>query len=260
MIFIPRLIQRFFGCLGPQGPLPLHLTDYAFSRIQHHGDHTFSRFLDVFHHRMTTLFYLAWARVRPTVNFDLGSKDRFGEYVSSSFGLGMTSLMSRDAVPDQAKRHFAGLLSCQTKHAEGLLAILQAYFQLPVDLETWVGQWIELPEDCQCRMGTQFGSGQLGQTLAIGSHVWDCQQKFRVIFGPLDLDEFHRMLPLAFRYAETADILEDDTEGEFPAADQQSDHAPDAIFWNGRIFTGLCDAPWADAVAVPHGPHRRCGE
>ncbi len=95
----------------------------------------------------------------------------------------MESLANRDALPDLPKRHFAGLMGCQTHHAEGLLAILSGYFRLPVQLEEFVGQWIELPANCRCLMGQS--SAALGVNTTVGSHVWDCQQKFRVIFGPL---------------------------------------------------------------------------
>src|SRR5207249_7642165 len=63
----PRLEQRFFGLLGANGPLPLHITEYARERLLHNGDATLVRFLDLFHHRMTLLFYRAWAAARPTV-------------------------------------------------------------------------------------------------------------------------------------------------------------------------------------------------
>jgi type VI secretion system protein ImpH len=189
----PRLIQRFFGMFGPQGPLPLHMTEYVRERMRNHEDYTMLRFLDVFHHRMVSFFYRAWARVRPTVSFDNPASDRFGEYVASIFGMGMRPLRNRDALPDLPKRHFAGLMSCQTRHAEGLLAILKGYFRLPVEVQEFVGQWIELPANCRCLLGQS--SAALGVNTTVGSHVWDCQQKFRVIFGPLSLDDYYRMLP-----------------------------------------------------------------
>jgi type VI secretion system protein ImpH len=216
----PRLIQRFFGLLGPQGPLPLHLTDYIRDRLRNHDDETLLRFLDVFHHRMITLFYRAWARVRPTVSFDQPAWDRFSDYTGSLFGLGMRTLLNRDALPDLPKRHFAGLMSCQTRHAEGLLAILKGYFSLPVQVEEFVGQWVELPANCRCLLG--LSSAKLGVDTTVGSHVWDCQQKFRVILGPLALDEYYRMLPgksqlltdeLDDQRAELSDAMEPSTNG-----------------------------------------------
>src|SRR3546814_11187863 len=48
-----------FGLFGPNGPLHLHLTEYARGRIHHHGDDTLTAFADVFYHRMIFLFYRA---------------------------------------------------------------------------------------------------------------------------------------------------------------------------------------------------------
>ena len=188
-----RLLQRFFGMLGPNGPLPLHLTEYSNDRSRDRGDTTFQRFLDVFHHRMASLFYRAWARVRPTVSLDKPNSDRFGEYVGTLFGIGMPSLRMGDTFPDLAKRHYAGLLGCQTKNADGLLALLNGYFCFPVQVEEFVGQWIELPAESRCLTGAS--SSNLGIDTTVGSHVWDCQQKFRIIIGPLMLSEYYRMLP-----------------------------------------------------------------
>lgn len=189
----PRLIQRFFGLLGPQGPLPLHFTEYVRDRLRNHGDSTFLRFLDLFNHRMITLFYRAWARVHPTVSFDRPASDRFGDYVASLYGHGMRAFRERDALPDLPKQHFVGLLSCQTRHVDGLLAILRGYFRLPVRIEEFVGQWIELPPNSRCLLG--ISASKLGVNTSVGSHAWDCQQKFRVVFGPLTLHEYYRMLP-----------------------------------------------------------------
>jgi type VI secretion system protein ImpH len=48
---VPRMEVRFFGLLGPNGPLPLHLTEFARGRSVNAGDLTLVRFLDIFHHR-----------------------------------------------------------------------------------------------------------------------------------------------------------------------------------------------------------------
>ena len=188
-----RLLQRFFGLLGPNGPLPLHLTEYNRDRSRDRGDTTFGHFLDVFHHRMTSFFYRAWARVRPTVSLDQPESDRFGDYIGTLLGIGMASLHRGDAFPDLAKRHYAGLLGCQTKHADGLMSLLNGYFCFPVQVEEFVGQWIELPAGSRCLTGAS--SSDLGVSTTVGSHVWDSQQKFRIIIGPLTLDEYYRMLP-----------------------------------------------------------------
>lgn len=186
---------RFFGLFGPNGPLPLHLTEYARERERNHHDQTLSRFLDIFHHRMLSLFYRAWADAQPQVQFERPSADRFATYVSSLFGCGMPELRDRDDMPDLAKLHYAGHLSSQTRHAEGLRSVLADFFQLPVEIEEFVGQWTELPEDCRCHLGGLGSPAKLGQASTIGSHVWDCQQKFRIRIGPMKWNDYERLLP-----------------------------------------------------------------
>jgi type VI secretion system protein ImpH len=185
----------FFGLLGPNGPMPLHLTEYAERRQSFFKDRTLARFLDVFHHRMISFFYRAWACSQLTVSRDRPQADRFGAYVASTFGLGMDSLRNRDSVPDTAKLHYSGRLACPTRNAEGLEAILSDYFGVKAEIEQFVGQWIDLPKDCCCRVGESRSTGLLGSTVIVGARTWDCQQKFRIKLGPMSFADYERMLP-----------------------------------------------------------------
>lgn len=191
----PRLLVHFFGLFGPDGPLPLHLTEYARDRRRNHRDPTFQRFADIFHHRAMSLFYRAWADVRPTVAFDRPAEDRFALYAGSLVGLGMPSLLGRDAMPDLTKLHFAGLLAGQTRHAEGLAAILSAFFQMDVRIESFVGAWLPLPAGDVSRLGASPQTGALGRTVLLGGRIWSRQHKFRIVFGPLTLADYLRLLP-----------------------------------------------------------------
>ena len=190
----PKLFVHFMGLLGPNGPMPLQLTEYARQR-QRERDNTLARFLDVLNHRFVALFYRAWAACQQAVNFERGEADRFAVYVGSLFGLGMPSLRNRDAVPDVAKLHYSGRLSCLTRHAGGLEAILQHFFGVETTIEEFIGQWINIPPDCCCRLGETPRTGSLGRTAICGSRMWDCQQKFRIRFGAMALADYERLLP-----------------------------------------------------------------
>jgi type VI secretion system protein ImpH len=190
-----RLLVHFFGLFGPDGPLPLHLTDYARDRRRNARDPSFQRFADIFHHRAMSLFYRAWADVRPTVAFDRPGQDRFALYVGALLGLGMDSLRDRDAMPDLTKLHFAGRFANQTRHAEGLAAILSAFFTMPVRIECFIGAWLTMPPADRTALGTNRQTGLLGSSVLIGSRVWSRQHKFRIVFGPLDLADYLRLLP-----------------------------------------------------------------
>ena len=190
-----RMAVSFFGLLGTNGPLPLAITEYIHDRLHNQKDITLAAFLDIFHHRMISLFYRAWACNQQSVSHDRIEEDRFAVYIGSLFGIGEDSFRNRDAVPDVGKLHYSGRLACETKNAEGLREILQDYFGITVDIEQFVGQWIDIPQEHCCRLGESVENGKLGSTLIIGSRFWECQQKFRIKFGPMNFSEYQRMLP-----------------------------------------------------------------
>ena len=191
----PRLLVNFLGLLGPNGPMPLHLSAYVWDRLRNHHDRTLARFLDLFNHRMIALFYRAWAHHQQAAGYDRGGRDKWSTYVGSLIGIGVESLQRRDAVGDVAKLHYSGRLLSQTRHAEGLRAILADYFGVPVEIQQFVGQWVRIPEESRCILGDSPETGTLGQTAVVGSRVWDVQQKFRIRFGPVAWADYQKMLP-----------------------------------------------------------------
>lgn len=190
-----RMMINFFGLMGANGPMPLHLTEFAHERRHNARDSTLVHFLDIFHHRAASLFYRAWADVQKSVDFDRPEDARFAEYIGSFFGLGMRSLRNRDATPDDTKIFFSGRLAMQTRPPEGLEAIVGEDLNVPTRLETFVGQWIKLPEPSQLRLGASPESGALGRTAIVGTRFWTTQLKFRLRLGPLRLSEYERLLP-----------------------------------------------------------------
>lgn len=190
----PRLGVRFLGLFGPQGPLPLHLTEYARERERHHADPGFARFADLFHHRLLSLFYRAWAEAQPTVHADRPGDDQFAKWVGALFGIAPAEFRGRDAVPDAAKRFHAGTLSRGVKNAEGLETVLREHLRVPVRVQSFVGHWMRLRPHDRTALGSAQGA-QLGRTAVAGSKVWDRQYKFRVCVGPLSWGEYESFLP-----------------------------------------------------------------
>jgi len=191
----PLLEVRFMGLLGPNGPLPLHLTEYARTRQERYKDRTLCRFLDIFNHRMLSLFYRAWANNDPTVSFDRPDSDHFAGYVGALCGLGQPALRQRDDMPDFAKFYYCGRLSGQSRCAEGLEAIIADYFGVMALIEEFIGEWVTLPEKSICRPGLNQENSILGRSAIAGLKIWSCQHKFRIILGPLDYDDYYSFLP-----------------------------------------------------------------
>lgn len=191
----PALGQYSFGMFGPNGALPLHLTEYAHERERQHDDPTVTDFINVFQHRLISLFYRAWANSDPAASFDRPESDRFLTYVGALIGLAAPQARGRDAVLDYAKLSRCGLYAAKTRSAAGLQVILADYFELPVQIRQFVGDWLEIPKDALCRLGGDPEQATLGAGATLGGASWQCQQKFEIVIGPLSFAQFTQFLP-----------------------------------------------------------------
>jgi type VI secretion system protein ImpH len=191
----PRLEQYAFGVFGPNGALPLHLTEQAYEGRRHREDSTFVDFLNTFQHRLISLFYRAWANADPATSLDRPASDRFSVYVGALVGLAPESARARDAAPDYAKLHRAGHFAPHVRSAEGLQRILGDYFHLPVEVRQFVGDWMDVPAEAYCRLGAGESVAGLGQTATLGAASWQCQHKFEIALGPLSRAAFNDFLP-----------------------------------------------------------------
>ena len=198
----PRLGVRFFGLLGPQGPMPLHLTEYTRERLRLRGDPTLARFLDMFHHRLLALFYRAWAQSQPAVHRDRPDDDRFAAWLGASFGFD-DSPASRNNIPPEAQLFQAGLLGARSRHPEGLAKLLSQFFGVRARIEQHVAQWLALADEDRSRLGfarnrperIRAPAALLGKTATSGHKLRDRQYKFRVALGPLTLPQYLGFLP-----------------------------------------------------------------
>lgn len=220
------LTNRFFGLFGPNGPLPLHLTEYARARLRHHRDPTLVGFANMLTHRLTTLFYRAWRSGQPAPSFDRGDSDGIERKVAAVGGFHGTHLRKIDDLPDVAKRHFAGLLSQGPKNAEGLQSMIQAFFGARVEVEEFVGCWLELEPSDRWQMG---GPAVLGRTASIGERVWTRSAKFRLRIGPLGYDEYQRLLPGGTSLARLRAIVRN--------------YVGDALDWDVNLVLRASDVP-----------------
>jgi type VI secretion system protein ImpH len=197
----PRLAVRFFGLLGPQGPMPLHFTEYVRERQRQHGDHTLVHFLDLFHHRLLSLFYRAWAQAQPTVHLDRPADDRYSAWLAAAAGLPLGG--QGTALPTAALAYQAGHIASRSRHPEALCKVLQQYFGVPAVLQAHAGQWLTIASDDRSRLGharnrperTAQPPALLGRSANAGARVWDRQYKFVLHLGPLNLRRYLAFLP-----------------------------------------------------------------
>ena len=171
------------------------MTEYARERIHHHQDDSLSAFADLFHHRLTLLFYRAWADAQPTVSLDRADNRRFERYLASLIGMGQPGQLEKGDLSPHARFTHAGHLSRHGRDPEGLEKILRNYFKVPVNIISNVPQWMPLTSREQAQLGAGRRLPRLGVSAFLGVAVRDVQHKFRLEIGPLSAAEYARFLP-----------------------------------------------------------------
>jgi type VI secretion system protein ImpH len=215
----PAMVVTFMGLTGPSGALPHHYTELLM-RLHRDGKgperYALRDWLDLFNHRLISLFYRTWEKYRFYVPYERGEPfrlepDAFTRSLFSLVGLGLPALRNRlevrsratgaaenrvlARVQDLAVVYYGGLFARRQPTAVGLQALVQDYFTLPAQVRQFQGQWLQLEADSQSRLGEEGHNTQLGINTVAGERVWDVQSKFRIRLGPLRYGEFLGLLP-----------------------------------------------------------------
>ncbi|HET8549518.1 MAG TPA: type VI secretion system baseplate subunit TssG [Bryobacteraceae bacterium] len=191
-----RMSVNFMGLTGPQGVLPLYYTELVRDRVRA-GDYALRDFLDLFNHRMVSLFYRSWEKYHFAASYERGETSPITRILIGLIGLGTPGLENQQAVPDQALVFYAGLLNQQPRSAIALRHFIMDYFAVPAEVEQFVGCWKPLSRDELCALdeGGVSDSGVLGLGAVAGDEVWSAQTRARVVLGPLSLDQYLDFLP-----------------------------------------------------------------
>jgi type VI secretion system protein ImpH len=218
---LPAMSVWFMGLTGPSGVLPRHYTELLLRlerEVKGPDRHTLRDWLDLFNHRLISLFYRAWEKYRFFIPYErreyaLDEPDAFTRSLFSLVGLGLKPLRRRlcislygeedglrkekflAGIDDFGLLYYAGFLSHRPRCALSLEALLNDYFGLPIQVRQFQGQWLRLDKDNQSRMGEGEANNQLGVNLVAGDRVWDVQNKIRIRVGPLRYRQFSEFLP-----------------------------------------------------------------
>ncbi len=206
LAFAPREIARVdpvgggcrvtvfgLGMLGPNGPLPLHFTEFAHERLHTARDAALGDFLDLFHHRAITLLYRAWSQAQAAAGLDRRDGEVFTRYVCSLVGEPMARPES--AWPAHARWASAAHRLRRARDPRGLCVALQDFFRIPVSLREFTLQWLAVDPAEQSRLGSQDRGTRLGDAAVLGAWVPDRQGRFTLCLGPLSLRQYLDILP-----------------------------------------------------------------
>ncbi len=195
-----RMVVNFMGLTGPEGVLPYAYSLLVSERIRER-DTAFRDFLDLFHHRIISLFYRAWEKYRFAVSYERDQQDRLTQHLKDLVGLGEPGLQDRLGIRDDALIFYAGLLGPQQRSAAALQQVIEDYFGVEAEVEQFVGGWYPLAASTECTLGDEGdASEQLGLGAVAGEEVWDPQARVRVRLGPLTRRQYDEFLPFGNAY------------------------------------------------------------
>jgi len=187
------------GLLGPEGPLPLHVTRWVLDRLsqrwfagaeaRHTSDTTFVDFVNILQHRIMALFYRAWADAHPAVQVERSVGGRVRSMLESLGGIGMPGTKSP---ADLVKLRQAGALAQQVDAPEKLTQLLAELFGVPAKLNEFVATWIEIPKALQSRIGQAYAS--LGRGATVGRRVFSRQGRIEIRLGPMSFEAYRTFL------------------------------------------------------------------
>lgn len=201
-----RVLVSFLGLTGSTGVLPFHYSEVLFQRLKL-KDTALKEFFDLFNHRSVSLFFQAGMKYRLPATYERhqltqSRSDRLDKpthALLSLIGLGTDHLVNQLTAPVESMIYFAGLLSQQTRPASAAKQMLSHYFDVPVEIQEFVGQWQELIEDVRSRLPTSAQpkgqNARLGRSAILGGKGWFAQGKLRVVLGPLNAEQFRRFSP-----------------------------------------------------------------
>jgi len=194
----------FMGLTGPMGTLPHHYTTLLIDPGTRNHVKALKEFLDIFNHRFISFFYRAWEKYQFPIAYERGDGDAFSQYLYSLIGLGTKGLQERFSFTDEVFLYYSGLLAQRPRSAAALESILQDYFELPVHVEQFTGEWFLMNPDTLTGLGT--ANHQLGVSAVLWERIFDPPARFRVVAGPLSYERFAEFLPNGTAYAHLVEL------------------------------------------------------
>lgn len=182
---------HWLGLLGPMGPLPTHLTEFAHYERRYARTRPFGRFLDLLANRMLQLFYRAWGDSQPVVHADRPDDDRFVRYLSALSGA-TEGARAASAFPAAARVHYAALFASR-RSAVAIEDALSDLLGQRVRVTEYSPRWRDIDGEDQTRLGSRFAV--LGGDAMAGRRVKSASDAFRVTVHAATLAEAEALLP-----------------------------------------------------------------
>ncbi len=201
-----EVFVAFMTLAGSVGILPDQYVSLLTDPRTRRAARPLADFLDIFNHRLISLFYRAWEKYRLTVAFERGEDDVFSQHLFCLIGMGTPGLQGRLAISDHILLYYAGLLSQKPRSAVALEGILEDYFEVHIQVTQFQGDWFLMNPENLTKLGPPGLNNQLGVNAVLWERIWDPQARFRIKAGPLTYRQFEDLLPIGEGYRHLVEL------------------------------------------------------
>lgn len=198
-----RVEIEVLGLLGPEGPMPLHLTRRIVDRLSQRwfeagGDRATADtaaldLCNLLQHRHLALYWRAWADAQGAVHLDRPGAGRLGATLAALAGIGLpgqrTPPEARDTDP-VALSH-APRLAWQLRGPERIARPLADLLGAPVRVAEFMASWLAIPRPLQTRLGMAHAA--LGRGATAGDRLPSRTARAELRVGPVGLGLFLRL-------------------------------------------------------------------
>ncbi len=202
----PHVTVNFMGVATPAsyGSLPQRYTEEIRALVRDKNT-ALRDFLDLFNHRLVSLFYRARALHLPALQIERSPDNPYERALAAVIGLATPGLAKRMSLPDRALIARAGLLARRPVPAIVLEALLESTFGLPVEVLQFRPRRYAMTGDDENRLGR--ANCRLGEDLFLGSEITLADARIRLRAGPLDRSRFEGLLPDALEHRQFVDLV-----------------------------------------------------
>lgn len=181
-----EMLTDLMGLTGARGALPACYTERVLEQVRDRSPAT-RDFLDLFNHRLISLFYRSWEKTQPAVHQERPEVDIFTRILKSLTGC------------EQSWQLYYGAAFARGSRSTSMLrSVLEDIVGVSVNVRTLRGEWASLAlEDQSILPSRKQPEGQhavLGNVM-LGSRVWMADKGLDVVFSPKSREQLISVLP-----------------------------------------------------------------
>lgn len=265
---------NFMGAATPGvfGSLPRRYAEEIRALVKERN-YALRDFIDLFNHRIISLYYRSQEKNIPTLAYERGSDNAFDHTLWGLLGIATPGLTDQLALDDRMIMGRAGLLAMRPMGVSALEGLVRSVFGVKLEVEQFCPATYPIEDDDRNELG--LGNTTLGEDFYLGAEITLVQSKVRVKVGPLSRSLYDEFLPGHRGFERLADLIhfalgeEFDFEVQLILAAEEvpevklGDDSEDAcrLGWTSWLASDDRAEPAADALIDPrfHTPAQRLG-